>query len=82
MTREELENLQQKLEDYNGEPIVIGKYVFNEGEGDRYATQIELDSETYLDDEFTTEKSVIKDIKEVFAEVDDGSWMFDEDEDE
>ena len=80
MTRKQLEELQHKLEYYCEEPLVIGKFTFEDGEGDRYAAQIESDFETYLTDEYDTEESVIESIKELFDEVDDASWMFDDEE--
>ncbi|MBR5035010.1 MAG: hypothetical protein IKX71_06860 [Bacteroidales bacterium] len=82
MTRKELAELQQKLERYSGNPIVIGKYAFHEGEAERYAAQLEMDMDRYLDDCYDTEESVIDDISALFDDAGDSSWMFDDEENE
>ena len=39
-----------------------------------------MDIDTYLDDEFKTELEVLQDVQNIFGEVDDDSWMFDDEE--
>ena len=80
MIREQLEKLLYRLKNNCNDPIIFGRFIIEDGEGGRYATQIESDFETFLTDEYETEESVIESIKESFDEVDDASWMFDDEE--
>ncbi|MBO4595541.1 MAG: hypothetical protein J5632_02885 [Bacteroidales bacterium] len=82
MSPEQLEKMIARLQNYGPNSIVVGGHRFEEGEGERYASQIEDNIEFYLSDMFDSEKSVIEDVSEVFGEVDDASWMFDDEENE
>ena len=82
MSPEQLKRMIARLRNYGLGTIVVGVRRFKEGEGDRFADQIEDMFETYTSPEYDTEKSVIEDVVETFNEVDDDSDMFDDEESE
>lgn len=82
MEFQKLENLLDRLNSYGGKPLRIGHFKFDEGEADRYAAQLDMYFDDYIDDRFETEEEVLADIKRQFAETDDDSWMYDRDEDD
>ena len=81
MTLEQLQALIERLND-DGHPFRVKGIRINPDERFRYADQIEMDIDTYLEDEFQTELEVLQDIQNIFGEVDDDSWMFDDEDDQ
>ena len=79
MTLEQLQNLIDRLNN-EGNPFRVKGIRIDPDERYRYANQIENDIATYLDDEFQSELDVLKDVQNIFADADDASWMFDDEE--
>ena len=77
MTLEEIQNLIERLND-DGTPFRMKGIRINPDERFRYADQLENDIDTYLDDNFQSELDVLLDIKNIFGDSDDSSWMFDD----
>ena len=82
MIREDINDLLQSLRSCSFEPTVIDGHYLAEGEADRYAAQLEMDLDFYLDENFETAKSILESIKDFFDDADDASWMFDDEENE
>ena len=81
MNIEELKDLIDRLNN-DGKPFRVKGIRIDPDERFRYADQIENDIDTYLDDEFQTELEVLQDVKNIFEDADDSSWMFDDEENE
>ena len=79
MTLEQLQALIERLND-DGHSFRVKGIRISPDESFRYADQIEMDMDTYLDDEFQTELDVLQDVQNIFGDVDDDTWMFDEEE--
>lgn len=79
MTLEQLQALIDRLND-DGHSFRVKGIRINPDERFRYADQIEMDIDTYLDDEFKTDLEVLQDVQNIFGDVDDDSWMFDDEE--
>ena len=79
MTLEQLQSLIDRLNN-EGKPFRVKGIRIDPDERFRYADQIENDIATYLDDEFQSELDVLQDVQSIFADADDASWMFDDEE--
>lgn len=79
MTLEQLQDLIGKLNDL-GKRFRAKGIRINDEERFRYADQIEMDMDTYLGEEFQSELDVLQDVQNIFADADDASWMFDDEE--
>ena len=80
MTLEQLQALIERLND-DGHSFSVKGIRINPDERFRYADQIEMDIDTYLEDEFQTELEVLQDVQNIIGEVDDASWMFNDEDD-
>lgn len=78
MKQEELEQLINRLEYSGPGSIIVGGHRFKEGEGERFASQIENNMNQYMSDEYKTDRDVIGEIISLFEDVDDDSWMYDD----
>ena len=79
MKLEELQNLIERLND-DGRSFRMKGIRINPDERFRYADQIENDIDTYLDESFQSELDVLLDVKNIFEDSDDSSWMSDDEE--
>ena len=84
MDREQLDNLISRLRKSSGneQPFITKGFKLPWEECEDYADQIEEDISNgeYINDEYyETDKDVLEAVKEVFDQIDDSSWMFDND---
>ena len=84
MEKEQLDNLISRLRKASGNerPFVTKGFKLPWEECDDYADQIEEDISNgeYINDKYyETDKDVLEAVKEVFGQIDDSSWMFDDD---
>lgn len=79
MTLDKLQNLIERLND-DGKSLRIKGIRINPNERFRYADQIETGIDTYLGEDFQSELDVLLDIKNIFEDSDDSSWMFDDED--
>lgn len=85
MDREQLDNLINRLRKAYGneQPFITKGFKLPWEECEGFADQIEEDisnGEFINDDFYETDRDVLEAVKEVFDQIDDSSWMFDDDE--
>lgn len=83
MDREQLDNLISRLRkaSKNERPFVTKGFKLPWEECEDYADQIEenISNGEYINDKYyEADKDVLEAVKEVFDQIDDSSWMFDE----
>ena len=82
MKREDVEYLIDRLRSKEGRYGRIGYFVIHEGESDRYADYIADNLESYLSEDYSSPEAILEDVKEEFEDMDDSTWMFDDEENE